>query len=280
MKQRKWQPLALGVVMALTSSSGIFAAQAVHGLRGALDSGDLGLHAGSEFRLTTGQCKDCATIPQALWYFRDDVVAVPTHDSAGFYRARRAQEDVAAWSQNGSVKGSLPPLAWVGSPLIAEGWRLDSEASNIISSVGEKLPFSVVEKIPSNLSYYDATSRRYFAGRTLSLRGRLDNGRFTARTLWPDDFNLSASSLEKQPLADGETLLSLVRAENGGGLACPWHRASSGNVTLASPCSWRAGPFSPSCSMVPRGMTTKLMEAISPLQRGALVPRANGETGW
>lgn len=40
-----------------------------------------GLYQGSDFRLTRGDCKTCATPKQAFWYFRDDLVAVPEDKS-------------------------------------------------------------------------------------------------------------------------------------------------------------------------------------------------------
>src|SRR5690606_13655491 len=44
---------------------------------GALDDGRLGLFAAGEFDLTTGRCTDCGVPPAALWWFRDEVIAVP-----------------------------------------------------------------------------------------------------------------------------------------------------------------------------------------------------------
>ena len=208
--------LATGFVLAVSMLGATQAAPTQAGLREALAAGNLGLYPATEFRLVSGQCADCATIPQALWYFRDDLVAVPQHDAAGFSRTRRAQDDVAEWSRSRDGKAVLPPLAWVGSLLVAEGWRLDAGAATITNGQGEALPFAVTAKISSNLSYYDASSQRYFAGRSLSLRGRIENGSFVARTLWPDDFNLSADNTPLRPLAAGESLLSAVRADAGG----------------------------------------------------------------
>jgi hypothetical protein len=95
----------------------------------------------------------------------------------------------------------MPPLLWVGAPLVAEGARL---------------PFSVVPKIDTNLSYYDESSERHFAGRSLRLRGRIEEGRFVARTIWPEDYALDAARVPYRPLGPGESLESLVRSENGG----------------------------------------------------------------
>lgn len=188
---------------------------------GALDSGRLGLHAASEFRLTDGRCRDCPAIPQALWYFQNDQVAVPKERASGFTRLQRAQDDVRKWAAEHPTKGDgdKPPLLWVGSPQIASGVRLTEEGASIVGLDGKRHEFAVTPKIPANLSYYDASSIRYFSDRPLRMRGKLDQGKFTARTLWPEDFALDSARLAYQPLAADETLQSLVRAEGGGAQA-------------------------------------------------------------
>ena len=48
-------------------------------------SGVLGLYPASDFRITTGDWGDGPTIRQALWYFRDETIALRRHE--GGYRA-------------------------------------------------------------------------------------------------------------------------------------------------------------------------------------------------
>lgn len=192
-------------------------AEALPAMRGVLEAGDLGLHAAADFRLVNGKCADCATIPQAMWYFRDDLVAVPKQDAAAFSKEHQAQADVAEWAgtRDDKTARKLPPLVWIGSPLLAEGWKLDTAGDTMADASGKRLPFSVARKIESNLSYYDDSSRRHFAGRSLSMRGQMENGRFVARTLWPDDYRLAAGAVAVKPLQAGESLVSLVRADGG-----------------------------------------------------------------
>lgn len=194
------------------------ATEYVPGVRGALDSGHIGLISATDFRLTNGNCSDCTTIPQALWYFREDVIAVPKFASAGFSRGLPALRDITEWASadKAVLSGGLPPLTWVGSPLVAEAWRLASDGERISGPAGNTLPFAVVPRLASNLSYYAANSVRYFSGRSLSLRGQVENGRFIARSIWPDDFRVNVESMPFQPLAGGETIHSLVRADGGG----------------------------------------------------------------
>lgn len=212
-----------------TQSALIFAALALYGnalaapaaVHGSLEGTRLGLYAGSDFRLVDGACADCTTVPQALWYFRDDLIAVPRGPGSGFVAKLNAQDDVRAWlAAHPAGDQSMPPLLWVGAPLVAEGARL---------------PFAVVPKIDSNLSYYDESSERHFAGRSLRLRGRIEEGRFVARTIWPEDYALDAARVPYRPLAQGESqgesLESLVRSENGGAAA-----------PLAARVLWRRNP--------------------------------------
>ena len=207
---RAWMLRKVSAERTPTQAALILAAFALYGnalaepaaVHGALEGTRLGLYAGSDFRLVDGACADCTTIPQALWYFRDDTIAVPRQPASGFAARLNAQDDVRAWLlAHPAGDRSMPPLLWVGAPLVAEGARV---------------PFGVVPKIDTNLSYYDESSERYFAGRSLRLRGRIEEGRFVARTIWPEDYALDAARVPYRPLSPGETLESLVRSENGG----------------------------------------------------------------
>jgi hypothetical protein len=201
-----------------------FAMAASAGVRGALDGAQLGLYEGKDFRLVVGDCAGCTTIPQALWYFRDDMIAVPQRAPAGFARGARTQDDVREWARkHPSGDGSKPPLLWVGSPLVAEG-RLDASGQTITAADGNQMRFSVVPKISTNLSYYDASSVQHFAKRGLRLRGRMENDAFVARTIWPQDYDIAFAKLDYKPLSGGETLSSLVRSENGGARLPPGTR--------------------------------------------------------
>ena len=138
-----------------------------------------------------GRCTDCPTIPQALWYFRDDLIAVPKAAPASYTRQARAQDDVRAWGrEHPAGDGSRPPLVWVGSPVVAERMRLEDSGRTIVASDGSRTPFSIVPKIPTNLSYYDSSTVQHLAGRPLRLRGRWLREGFVARTIWPEDYAL------------------------------------------------------------------------------------------
>ena len=79
------------------------------------EDGELGLYAASNIAIANGQCKDCKLIPQALWYFKDETIAVPTSNESEFSATLNAQEDIAAWAKDKHVEGTMPPLIWLGS---------------------------------------------------------------------------------------------------------------------------------------------------------------------
>ena len=194
--------------------SGFAYATAYATVYSAVEQGALGLYDARDFRLDNGHCTDCKTPKQALWYFQDDLVATPKADPAGFDPTLRAQSDVRAWAQQHPTDGGYekPTLLWLGSPHITSG-ILSSDGTTLTLPDQQTLAFAVVPKIPANLSYYDGSSVRHFAGRTLHMRGTLHDNQFTARTLWPADYALDFSSLDLQPLQNGESLEALVRKD-------------------------------------------------------------------
>src|SRR4029078_1895689 len=84
--------------------------------------GAIGLYRAGDFRLTDGRCTDCDAIPQALWYFRDEAIAVPRPGLpvAGFARGATAFDDVARWAASHApgAPPDYPTLIWVGSPAV------------------------------------------------------------------------------------------------------------------------------------------------------------------
>ncbi len=191
-----------------------FAAPGV--VQGALDSARLGLYDAAEFRLARGDCTDCLVIPQALWYFRDDVIAVPKSSAVQFTRESTAQADVRDWAKsNPAGDGAKPALVWIGSPQVLEGVQLAEEGRALVGNHG-RVEFSVTPKIESNRSWFDQSSVRHFTDRELRLRGRMQDQRFVARTIWPADYDLDVAALSYRALASGESLATLVRADGGG----------------------------------------------------------------
>ncbi|MDI1298885.1 hypothetical protein [Methylotenera sp.] len=179
----------------------------------AIEDGLLGLYSAENIEITTGRCQDCATIPQARWYFKKELIAVPKKGVpiAGFSKtAFSLQEAINEQNNN-----ALPPLIWLGSQHVIPHARLNDSGTMLTEASGLTSPFSIIDKIPSNLSYWNDSTLQFFKQRDVRLRGELTDKGFIARTVWPLDFKIDANANLNALKAD-ESLKSLVQYENGG----------------------------------------------------------------
>ncbi len=187
------------------------------------ENNSLGLYRANQFQLNQGACKNCAITPQAAWYFEQETIAIPLNNADSFDASLSAQDDVKKWvksqasTNQPSGTSAMPPLVWLGSPHIEVG-KL-SEDGKLLESKQGKIPLLITPKIKSNLSYYNEASEKHFAGRNLVMRGTANQTHFTARSIWPSDYNLDLNLIPYQPLAHQETIASLIRDQNGGATA-------------------------------------------------------------
>lgn len=188
----------------------------------ALQDGPFGLHTTAGLQLTTGACSDCATIPQALWYFPNELIAAPQKDiaTAGYTAGMSAQTDVADFISHQPALDAHAPLIWLASSKVIPHAQLAADGATLRFDTAPPMAFAVTPKIAANRSYYNVDSLAYLAGRALRLRGELETNaegkeQFTARTIWPLDFAIDTDQTA-QPLRADESLRSLVKANNGG----------------------------------------------------------------
>ncbi|MBL8414370.1 MAG: hypothetical protein JNM42_08030 [Propionivibrio sp.] len=182
-----------------------------------------GLFPADDFRITSGECADCDTIAQALWFFRKETIAVPRPGLplAGFDPQLRAKEDVRRWNAltpPGSAR-DYPGLVWVGSPQVIEHARLAAGAGHMQTAAGMSR-FSLAPRLTSNRSFYNADSTDFFSRRELRLRGTWDHqdpAGFVARTIWPEDFRIDPAAALKPIAATPSALREFVRGEPRGG---------------------------------------------------------------
>ncbi len=193
-------------------------------IREALSEGHLGLHEVGAFRRADGRCSDCAVAPQALFYFRDETVAVPTTGAPPGTRPSHdgVREDIGRWIRTADADFAGPPfLLRLGAPHIATGARLSADGTPLSFADGSSAAFGIVSRIATNQAYYDASTTRHFAGRPLRLRGESRQApdgtrRFVARTLWPEDQRIVPASLPVSALPAGQALATLIAADGGG----------------------------------------------------------------
>jgi hypothetical protein len=210
----------------------------------------LGLFAGQDFRLATGRCSDCATIPQALWYFRDETIAVPRPGLpvAGFARGVSAWQDLHRWSEthtparnDPALALEMPPLVWIGAPEIVRHAALAADGSTLMTDA-ERWAFEPIPKIVLNRSFFNAASTAYLAGRQLTVRGSRRDGTFIARTIWPEDFGLDSSAALQPVDATPAALRALVRAEPHGGARSPFAAVPIWERTPGAARRWENAP--------------------------------------
>ncbi|MFA7291792.1 MAG: hypothetical protein WC023_06040 [Rhodocyclaceae bacterium] len=184
------------------------------------NEGRFGLLPAASFRLTTGLCQDCETIPQALWFFRHDPIAVPLQGQpvAGFSRTHGAYADLAGWHAATPPGSALdyPPLVWTGADQQLSAAKLAPDGTQLHCDKAT-LPLALAPRHPLNRSYFNELSTAFFSQRSLHVRGHWNGQHFIARTLWPEDFRLPETPSQRPLAADPLALRERVRAEDRGG---------------------------------------------------------------
>ena len=198
------------------------------GLSSALAAPRIGLLPAQNFRLSDGKCADCATPPQALWYFKDEVLAVPQKSQpmsgAGPYQGIVA--GVKEWAATPAAATlDNPSLVWLGAPYLFDDVRLLPNGRQLQAADGSLNALHLVSKISTNLSYWNEKTTAYFAQRPLRVRGSMKDvagtPTFVARTVWPKDYTLDGATMPLRPFEGKETLTAFVQ-DAGGGAASPY----------------------------------------------------------
>ena len=203
-----------------------------------------GLLPSDNFLITTGCTADQVVLPQAIWYFRDETIAVPKPGLplAGFSGDLTMVQDLAAWAKTNQPGGTptYPPLVWVGSPLLERGAALDPGGTKV-NTVHGPLALQLLAKLPLNGSWFDASSTAFFCGRLVKMRGNRRGDTFVARTFWPQDFRLPAAPATVTLAATPAAIRDWVRAHPQGGARSPfvvesvWRRPGAPSVQAGQP---------------------------------------------
>ena len=211
--------LGIAAISLATLAGSAHATSSPAGLKDALKDEYIGLLPGDGFHLRTGKCTDCAVPKQNLWYFENEVIAVPASaaTAAGFSKGVDRNSDVAQWAATSdAARLAHPSVTWIGAPSILERATLLPGGQGVRTAAGEELGFQLVPQLSTNRSYFNSASADYFKGRELRMRGMASvvNGRmtFTARTIWPADFGLDTAGLKIEPLKNALELTDFVRA--------------------------------------------------------------------
>jgi hypothetical protein len=232
----------------LISASPSLTAAAPTGLKSAISGERIGLLPAEEFRISSGKCTDCPTLPQSLWYFKDDVLAVPQTAAkmSGFKPKSSIADDVREWSGTPDAATlALPGLVWLGAPDIVDNAAILPDGQKLRTADGAVSSLALVPKIPTNLSYWNADTTAFFGKRQVRMRGAMKeiDGKqtFQARTVWPKDFALEPEKMVAKPLAANESLVSFVQ-EAGGGAASPFSTRLLWERTPGQARKWQEKP--------------------------------------
>jgi len=243
----KLRVLASASLLLLSTSPASIAA-ATAAVKSALSGERIGLLPADQFRVTNGACTDCPTMPQALWYFKDDVLAVPQKNQpmSGFKQNASIVDDVRDWSTStDAAKLAHPGLVWLGAPELLDNATILPDARQVRTADGATSDMQLVPKIATNLSYWNEGTTAFFGKRQVRMRGTLKDvdGKqtFVARTVWPKDFALDAAGMVAKPLAQNETLASFVQ-DAGGGAASPFSTRLLWERTPGQTRQWQEKP--------------------------------------
>ena len=205
---------------------------------------EYGLLPAANFTITIGLCASGRVLPQAIWYFRDETIAVPLPGMpvAGFAAALTMAQDLARWAAGNPPGGAIayPPLVWVGSPQVERHAVLDASGSILVTAHGG-LSLKLVPKLPLNRSWFDASSIAFCCGRPLKIRGNQIGDTFVARTFWPQDFCLPEVPPASVVAADPTAIRDWLRAQPQGGARSPfavesvWRRPDAASTMAGQP---------------------------------------------
>lgn len=110
---------------------------------------------------------------QAHFFFEHERIACPPREHTADPQLHvEPFEEISSWVNSGA-RNSKPAFIWLRSPYIVEPVTLSEDGKMMFWAKGSCF-FDVVPKIPTNRSYFDASSVKYLAGRPLRVRGNYD----------------------------------------------------------------------------------------------------------
>ena len=188
----------------------------------------LGLYPAAGFRIVEGHSPEATGLPQALWYFERETIALPKPGTpvAGFTPGVAVGADLREWMATREDRDppDFPPLVWIAAREVRAHARLSRDA-NFATVVGSILPLRLVPRFALNRSWFNDASAAFFAQREVKLRGHVDGGSFVVRTIWPEDFRflrLADTGDLPDAVASVASLRARIRAEPSGGARSPF----------------------------------------------------------
>lgn len=176
------------------------------------------------FRLATGATAGDTVSRAARELFARETIAIPvTPAVAGYSPGVDPFADVAAWARSPGTL-TMPPLVWLAAPERRAGVRIAADGASFRYATATA-PLALAPRHPLNRSWADASTFRYLAGRTVTMRGETrPDGTFVARTLWPEDWRVDEAAPAVRAAGSPAPRLAirgLVRSAERGGADSP-----------------------------------------------------------
>ena len=201
-----------------------------------------GLHASDKFAHQTGA--QAAGLPQALWYFRNEWIAVPAGEPRDFrfcpdFQVDRDWQVASKEYAAAGAEAALPLLVWVAAPACLEGACLDATATALAVAVavaGARFSCTLVPRLPLNGAWFNADSAAFFSSRSLRLRGTRDAASFVVRSFWPEDYALPEHAAPLPAIASAADLRTWVRGDRlQFSVASLWQKTPTQSIAAGTP---------------------------------------------
>ena len=199
-----------------------------------------GLHASDKFSIQPGA--EAAGLPQMVWYFRNEWIAVPAGDTRDFRFCPDFQVDRDWQVASGAFAAkasdaALPLLVWVAAPECLEGVRLDATTTTLsLVMAGTSLSCTLVPRLPLNGAWLNADSAAFFSSRSLRLCGTRDATTFVIRSFWPEDYALPEHAVPLPGIASAADLRAWVRSDmQHFSVTSLWQKTTAQQLALGTP---------------------------------------------
>ena len=199
-----------------------------------------GLHASDKFAHQTGA--QAAGLPQALWYFRNEWIAVPAGEPRDFrfcpdFKVDRDWRVASKEYAAAGAEAALPLLVWVAAPACLEGACIDATATaTALAVAGARFSCTLVPRLPLNGAWFNADSAAFFSSRSLRLRGTRDAESFVVRSFWPEDYALPEQAAPGLGITSAADLRAWVRGDRHHfSVSALWQKTPAQSIAAGTP---------------------------------------------
>lgn len=143
---------------------------------------DIGPYKSSVLETKLGNCEDCIGKAASFYFNKESVVVVKDNN-----------DKVFIWNKGQNVlQGKLSPY------------------SKTLATQEKYYVFTPTAKIPTNLSYYNDSSSKFFENKEVIVKGDIEDNKFIAQSIWPTEYSFNS---ELTPSTNKSSIKQLVQNE-------------------------------------------------------------------